>query len=140
VAVLYRDGRLVTTAGVAVRDGRFFLARRKPGGAQSERWEFPGGKCDHGDLDEQTCLAREFYEEFSVDIAVREELGSVSFEHRGIPYLLVAYRVDFLQIPTELYEHTAAGWFTESEMRTLDLAESDRKLIEAWTPPISDGD
>ena len=127
---IHRDGRLVTTAGVAERDGTYFLARRKPGGAQSDRWEFPGGKCDRSDLIETRCLKREFREEFAVDIDVHEELGAVPFDHGEVHYLLVAFRITFVTEPTTLLEHTDAGWFTPEELRALALADSDRTFVE----------
>jgi 8-oxo-dGTP diphosphatase len=128
--VLFRDDRLVTTAGVAVVNGRYFLARRKPGGALSDKWEFPGGKCDQNDGAESTCLIREFQEEFRVAISVGDEIGTVLFEHGGTHYVLVAYHVQFEVLPETLLEHTDSGWFLPEEMLQLDLAESDRRLIE----------
>ncbi len=128
--MIYRDGRLVTTAGVAAVEGRFFLARRKPGGALSNKWEFPGGKCDQADGSEGACLVREFQEEFNVSVSVGAEIGTVPFEHNGIHYLLVAYEIRFLSPPDTLLEHSDAGWFYPAEVLQLDLAESDRQLIE----------
>lgn len=128
--MLYRDGRLVTTAGVAERDGRYFLGQRKPGGALSLKWEFPGGKCDQPAESEHGCLQREFAEEFGVRIRVGAELGSVDFRHRDQDYVLVAYAILFLDEPRELHEHIASGWFTPTDLLALDLADSDRHLIE----------
>lgn len=127
--MLYRDDRLVTTAGVAVVDGRYFLAQRKAGGALSEKWEFPGGKCDQNDGAESNCLVREFQEEFQVTVSVEDELGAIPFEHGGTRYMLVAYRIRFHAPPTVLLEHIDSGWFLPEEMRDLDLADSDRRLI-----------
>jgi 8-oxo-dGTP diphosphatase len=130
--VIYRDGRLVTTAGVAESEGRFFLARRKPGGALSGKWEFPGGKCDQVEGSEAQCLIREFQEEFGVDIVVDGEIGSVPFEHGAVRYILVGDAIRFLQQPTQLIEHTESGWFDIDAMVRLDLASSDRRLVEAF--------
>ncbi|TVR68361.1 MAG: NUDIX domain-containing protein [Spirochaetaceae bacterium] len=137
MAALFRDGRLVTTAAVAVRAGRYFLARRKSEGAQSLRWEFPGGKCDD-DGDERRCLEREFAEEFGVTVSVAEELGSVPFEHAGTRYMLVGYRVEIPPVPLELREHVEAGWFLPGEVLQLDLADSDRSLVQHILPACPD--
>lgn len=126
---LYRHGRLVTTAAVGRRGARFFVAQRKPGGSESLRWEFPGGKCDD-DTAEPPCLQREFMEEFGVAIAVHHEVGSVPFEHNGTRYILVGYAVDIPQKPLELREHVACGWYTPEELRSMDLSQSDRVLLE----------
>lgn len=132
MASIYRDGRLVTTAAVGIREGRFFLARRKATGAQALRWEFPGGKCD-ADHDERRCLVREFLEEFGVAITVGDELGSVPFSHGGRDYILVGYRVEMEREPLELREHIDSGWFLPDEVLALDLADSDRLLFETMT-------
>lgn len=130
MSAIFRDGRLVTTAAVGVREGRFFLARRKAVGSQALRWEFPGGKCDE-DCDERSCLAREFLEEFGVSIAVGDELGSVTFDHGGTPYVLVGYRVEIPPDPLTLREHCEAGWFPPDELLQLDLSDSDRTLFHS---------
>jgi 8-oxo-dGTP diphosphatase len=132
VGCLYREDRLVTTAGVAFDGTRYFLARRQAGGAQSRRWEFPGGKCDADDADERSCLAREYHEEFGITIDVGDEIGSVPFEHKSIRYILVAYRVTFHTVPTELSVHSETGWFLPDELPDLDLADSDRIFIEQF--------
>lgn len=127
---LTRGDRLVTTAGVAQREDRFFLARRAAGGAQSERWEFPGGKCDQNDRDERICLIREFQEEFGATVEVHDELGTIDFQHGERHYILVAYRISFVTEPDTLFVHTEAGWFTIPQLLELDLADSDRHFVE----------
>jgi len=133
MSCIYRGDRIVTTAGVAIDgQGRYFLARRQEGGAQSLRWEFPGGKCDEGDTDERRCLKREFQEEFGIDIDVDDEIGTIPFEHKTIRYILVAYRIRLHQEPRVLQVHSEAGWFDKNRILDLDLADSDRSLIESF--------
>lgn len=135
MSCIYRADRIVTTAGIATKDdGRFFLAKRRSGGAQSERWEFPGGKCDEGDPDERVCLTREFDEELGVPITVHREIGAIPFEHGAIRYILVGYAITMAHEPSRFVVHTQAGWFTRQEMHTLDLADSDRRLVEQYFP------
>lgn len=129
---LYRRGRLVTTAGVAIDDnGRYFLARRGPEGSQALRWEFPGGKCDQ-DADERSCLMREFREELELPIEVFEEIGSVEFDHKTTALVLVAYRIALLSDVYTLHVHSDAAWVDRDELLSFDLAESDRVLIESY--------
>ena len=52
----------VTTAGIALKDGKVLVAHRVKGGSLSEKWEFPGGKQRWGESDEMT-LKREYMEE-----------------------------------------------------------------------------
>ena len=59
---------VVVAAAIIARDGRYLIARRKPGTHFGGFWEFPGGKCEAGEsLD--ACLARELREELDVTIS-----------------------------------------------------------------------
>jgi len=135
VKAVLRGQRMVTTAAVCQRGDRYFLARRKPGGSEALKWEFPGGKCDN-DTGEDQCLVREFREEFGVEITVHNAIGTVPFSHKGTDYVLVGYRVDIPENANlELREHTDCGWFTVGQMRELDLPGSDRTLLESFLVP-----
>lgn len=111
-----------------MKDGKFLVARRLPGGAMSEKWEFPGGKVESGESD-QVALEREFSEEFSVGVRVGGPVASARFEHGGCSIELGAFEV-FLDSETfVLTEHTEWKWAALSEIVELDFADSDRKLL-----------
>ncbi len=61
--------RLVVTAAVIERGGRYLVTRRQKGVHLEGLWEFPGGKCDAGES-LADCLRRELREELGVDAAV----------------------------------------------------------------------
>ncbi len=63
----------VVVAGVIVQGGRVLVSQRRPGGGQAGRWEFPGGKRERGESDQQA-LRRELIEELGVELEVRERL------------------------------------------------------------------
>lgn len=111
-----------------MENGRIFIARRKPGGALGEKWEFPGGKVEEGESDEDA-LIREYREEFGVYIRPGPHVGTVSFQHRGLSRTLNAYGVYFSTPGLTLREHTEWRWASLEEIETLDFADSDLKLI-----------
>jgi 8-oxo-dGTP diphosphatase len=117
-----------SVAGIAVEDGRFFIARRKAGGDLGDKWEFPGGKVEPGESDEEA-LRREYLEEFGVSIQTGALLGSASFEHHGKAYVVNAYRIYLSGQDLTLHEHTRWRWADPGEIEALDFAESDRKLL-----------
>lgn len=118
-----------SVAGVLVRDGKAFVGRRAPGGAMGSRWEFPGGKVEEGESD-QEALVREFLEEFDAQVRAIKPLGETSFLHHGRTRVLAAWLVELLPgsklIPKE---HVELRWMALSELRRLDLADSDRELL-----------
>jgi 8-oxo-dGTP diphosphatase len=113
-------------AGIALDQGRVFIARRVSGGDMGDKWEFPGGKVEEGESDEEA-LRREYQEEFGVPITIGPLLGSVSFEHRGL-HRLNAYRIFFSDTRFKLSEHTQWRWASLDEIEKLDFVDSDRKL------------
>ncbi|MDR1970902.1 MAG: (deoxy)nucleoside triphosphate pyrophosphohydrolase [Treponema sp.] len=123
-----------SVAGIALRDSRFFIARRIPGGSLGGKWEFPGGKVEAGESPEEA-LIREFQEEFSLSIRVGEELGVSRFEHKGLERTLRAHRIYFTDdgfaAALSLTDHEEWKWATLGEIETLDFAPSDTKLLPA---------
>lgn len=75
-------------AGLIHRDGRYLIARRKPGVHLAGFWEFPGGKREMGESLTE-CLQRELFEELSVRI------------DQPIPYRVI--RHDYLDQIIELH-------------------------------------
>ena len=52
-------------ACIAFNEKNVFIAHRNHVGQMGGRWEFPGGKVEDGETDEQSII-REFEEEFGV--------------------------------------------------------------------------
>jgi 8-oxo-dGTP diphosphatase len=123
-----------SVAGIALEGRKIFIARRIMKGDMGGKWEFPGGKVEEGESDEEA-LVREFDEEFGVAVNPGPFLGSASFEHRGIPRLLKAYRIFFPGGASpglenlKLREHTEWRWVAIDEIQSLDFAPSDLKLL-----------
>jgi 8-oxo-dGTP diphosphatase len=118
-----------SVAGIAFRGKKLFVVRRKEGGDLGGKWEFPGGKVEKGETD-QAALAREYQEEFGVDAEIGPFLASSAFTHKGMDFSLNAYRVGFDEKDIRLAEHTEQRWACINDIRNLDFADSDRKLLE----------
>jgi len=119
-----------SVAGVAIRDRKIFVAQRKAGGSMGERWEFPGGKVEAGERDEDA-LVREFQEELELSITVGPLIGKTSFVHNGVMRELYAYEVSFSGEPSSLHEHLQVRWVSLPELNTLRFADSDGKIVGA---------
>jgi mutator protein MutT len=125
-----------SVAGIAIRDGKIFIAQRIPGGSLGECWEFPGGKVEGNESDEDA-LIREFQEEFGINISVGKHLASAEFEHKNISRKLNAYEVFFNSENFVLCEHTSWRWASIDEIEQCNFADSDRKLIPAIKKYVS---
>ncbi|HWR10885.1 MAG TPA: NUDIX domain-containing protein [Rectinemataceae bacterium] len=116
-------------AGIAVRKDRILVAKRVEGGPIGLRWEFPGGKVEEDETDEEA-LKREFDEELGITIVPLRLLGTSSFFSASGERELAAWLVD---IPhesiLELREHSDIAWLRLDELSAIDLADSDRSLL-----------
>lgn len=96
------------------------------------RWEFPGGKIEPGERDEDA-VVREFEEEFGTAVAPRKLLCLGSFVSRSGPRELAAWLVDLPEpFEYELHEHEEVRWVEWEDLPALDLVESDRRIL----PPL----
>lgn len=120
----------ITTAGVLFEAGRYFIAKRKVGGAVGGLWEFPGGKHRWGETPQES-LAREFSEEFDMVIKVGSCFLEHEFQHKQTLFHLQAYWVEAQQPFTlTLHEHDESRWVTVEEMMELPFVPSDIAIRE----------
>ncbi|MDR0383535.1 MAG: (deoxy)nucleoside triphosphate pyrophosphohydrolase [Spirochaetaceae bacterium] len=118
----------ISVAGIAVQDGKLFVARRAEGGDMGGKWEFPGGKVEDGETCEQA-LVREFLEEFGAGADVRGQLAEAEFENKGRRRLLKAFEVKLFSRNFTLSEHTEWRWADCDEIEAMDFTPSDMKLL-----------
>jgi len=121
---------LLVCAGVVCRGGRYLLATRPPGSRLAGRWEFPGGKVVDGEslVD---CIRRELCEELGLSVGAVAQLDVVEFPEAEPPL-----RLHFLTCALEAtaepvaHEGQRVGWFTLTELQSLDLLPADRLFVE----------
>lgn len=117
-----------STAGIAIVDGKVFVAKRKPGTSIGECWEFPGGKAEKGEKPEEA-LIREYKEEFDIDIEVFDKFCSGHFTNKGNIYTLKAYFISFLSDKITLKEHSKIEWVKIEDLGDKHFANSDMIIV-----------
>ncbi len=116
------------TAAVVERNGRFLVARRRPGLRFEGVWEFPGGKLEPGETGEE-CLRREMREEMGVEIAVGGRCGVFPYSSPDLDVELIAFRATITSGEIILRDHDAVLWADRSELDAFVFAEPDRPLV-----------
>jgi 8-oxo-dGTP diphosphatase len=122
----------VSCAVIVSNDGLVFAARRGPEGINALTWEFPGGKVEEGETDEQ-CLHRELSEELGIQVAILSRMPQVwhaypDFEIALIPFICAMAGGILCQ-----KEHHETGWFTLAELTKLSWSAADRLVVESLT-------
>ncbi len=124
---------------VMVQNGKVFAARKGPGSSQPHKWEFPGGKVEANETDEQ-CLARELHEELRMEASVLKRLPSFYHQYPEFKIELVPFLCKPVVTEHQLLEHDRAGWFLPSQLKRLSWAEADAGLMDYVTVLLGTGE
>jgi 8-oxo-dGTP diphosphatase len=106
-----------------VRDGLVLAAYRSgPEGG----WEFPGGKVEPGETEEQAAV-REIREELDLEIKVGASLGpTVAISDK---YELRVYLASIVAGEPVRREHAELRWFGPAELVAMDWLAPDRPFV-----------
>ena len=120
----------ITTAGIAIKDGKVLIAHRIPGGSLSGKWEFPGGKREAGESLEE-CLHRELLEELHLDVQVGDFFMESRYEYPDFSISLNAFwclaktnKIDYMD------SHEQIRWIDPLTIEEYDFAPADKPILE----------
>ncbi|WP_418790400.1 8-oxo-dGTP diphosphatase MutT [Phosphitispora sp. TUW77] len=115
---------LVVTAAIITSDGKFLIAQRKKGSHQEMKWEFPGGKVEHGE-DPEACLVRELKEELDITIEVGDIFKVVSHVYEDRHVILLCYLCSLISGQPACIDCRDWKWVAPEEMLKYDFAPAD---------------
>lgn len=126
--------RFEVICGIIIRDKKVLAAQRGINMSLPLKWEFPGGKKNDTESNEE-CLMRELLEELNIQVRVKEKFLSNEHQYDDFSINLTAYFAE-IEIGTMLtFEHGRVGWFEKDQLNKLQWAPADipivNKLIES---------
>ncbi len=107
---------------------KVLIAQRPPHKSEPLSWEFPGGKIEPEES-EQEAIVREIKEELALDVLPEERLGSVVSTHSQNTIELSCWKCRLLGGNIELREHKAFRWVEISELLSYRLSRADVSLV-----------
>src|SRR5215831_1116816 len=116
-------------AALIIKDEKVLIACRTKDDINKGKWEFPGGKQDQGELDEQT-LTRELYEEFGIKADIGSYVCSSFFEYKSLNYEMKAYKVYNFTGSITLTEHSEIKWVSRNELPLYDMPDPDKPIVQ----------
>jgi mutator protein MutT len=117
------------TAAIIEKNGRILAARRKSGSHLAGYWEFPGGKIEPNETEEE-CLARELWEEFGIRCIIGDFFAESIYDYQSKVIRLLSYRVQHLSGTFQCRDHDQIVWLPVHQLHSLTWAPADIPLVK----------
>lgn len=118
-------------AAIIIRDGKVFATQRGYGDFKGW-WEFPGGKIEKGEC-QQEALKREIKEELEAEISVDQLIDIIEWDYPTLHLTMYCYICTLNSESIHLNEHDAAIWLSSENLSALKWLPADKLLIEKIT-------
>ena len=121
---------ITVVAALIKKDGKVLIAKRSTGDENVfGKWEFPGGKVEVNET-EENAIEREINEEFEMNIkAIRFIVNNIC-EYPKKTVDLRLYECEYLNGDFKLHDHSEYAWVEVSKILDYDLAEADIPLAK----------
>jgi len=124
---------LEVVAAVIINNGEILCMQRNIGKYEyvSYKYEFPGGKLESGESQEQA-LMRELSEEMNLNIIVSKEDFFMTVEHT-YPDFSITMHSYICYVDNRSFtrnEHISHAWLKVDSLDTLDWAAADLPIVE----------
>ena len=111
-----------------IMDNGKILATQRGSGNYKDKWEFPGGKIEPGEMPEEA-LVREIKEELDALISVNDFLCSVDYDYPDFHLKMHCFICSIINGKLVLKEHEAARWLGKNELQSIDWLPADIEVI-----------
>ncbi|MCC9310259.1 (deoxy)nucleoside triphosphate pyrophosphohydrolase [Kitasatospora sp. RB6PN24] len=117
----------IVVGGALIHQGRVLAARRSAPAEVAGRWEFPGGKTEPGETQQQA-LERELFEELGVRARALNRLPGEWPIRAGL--VLRIWAAELVEgEPQPLEDHSELRWLGPDELSAVDWLEHDREVL-----------
>ncbi len=123
--------QIKVVAGLILQNDKLLICQRPKFKEHPFKWEFPGGKIKNDETNEEA-LAREIYEELSINIINCEELISYNFDYKDLNKKVLIYFYSVNNFSGEVLNnfHKELKWIEIKDIREYDFLEGDLKIID----------
>jgi 8-oxo-dGTP diphosphatase len=121
----------VTCAVIRNEDDEVLIVQRGEFTDHPLKWEFPGGKINKGESEED-CIFREIKEELSMEIVICGRLPEVIHDYGLKKIRLIPFICDSLDEFPYLSEHVDFKWVSAEQLSLADFSEADVSVAESY--------
>jgi 8-oxo-dGTP diphosphatase len=121
---------LLVSAAIIFSNGQVLLGQRRKGDRHPYKWEFPGGKVEHGESPRQA-LIRELREELQIEAKIGVELARYEHDYPSgsrvhlLFFVVKEYSGDLV---ARVFEQIS--WVDLAALPTIDFLEGDIDFVK----------
>lgn len=116
-------------AAVVERNGKYLITQRRPEAVLPLLWEFPGGRVEEGESDEEA-LRREMQERLNVEIEVGPQLATSVHDYEGYWVTLVVYQGTLLSENLSPSRVNAFHWAASEDFERYSFPPADQATMD----------
>lgn len=119
------------TCAIILFNQKILVVQRSENMKLPLKWEFPGGKIEKGESEEQ-CIKREIKEELNIEIELTSCLSHSKFDYPGFSIELIPFVANYVNGKIRLAEHKQFLFLEKEELNRLDWAEADIPILNEF--------
>jgi len=121
----------VSCALIKGQNGEILVTQRSSKMRLPLKWEFPGGKVELGETEED-CLIREIAEELGILISIDRKMTARIHHQEEQSIRLIPFVCKIEKGEICLTEHAAYAWLAPAGLKQLDWAEADLPVVDDY--------
>ncbi len=123
--------KLIEVVGAAIiADKKVLAMQRSETMTLSGMWEFPGGKVEANESEEEA-LIREIQEELNITIKITDYVNEATYAYDFGTVALTVYTAEIVSGQISLEEHSDGKWLAADELREVTWAPVDIPAVKA---------
>ena len=122
--------KTIEVVAAIIHQGGRILATQRGYGDYKGWWEFPGGKIEPGETQEQA-ICREIAEELNVQICVERKVCTVEYDYPQFHLTIHCFWCSIAGGDLVLREHESAQWLERAQWESVEWLPADVEVLEA---------
>lgn len=118
----------IKVVAAVIRDKNRIFATQRGYGEFKDQWEFPGGKIEEGESEEEA-LKREIMEELNTSIIVEKKIDTIEYDYPSFHLTMSIFWCSIEEGELTLVEHEAALWLEKESLDSVSWLPADLIII-----------
>jgi 8-oxo-dGTP diphosphatase len=116
-------------AAIINKENTYLIVQRNRDKYLGLKWEFPGGKIEVGEL-ENEALIRELEEELNMKVEIIKHLGAFVHYYENFSLNLIGFKCNLIKWNGMMTDHDKAEWVLPEELVKYKFAEADLPFLD----------